>query len=240
MTTHLQALPHPAPSAPRPAGLLPPNEEIADVLERMGELLVQNGEPNPYRVQAYVQAARMVREHEQPLARLYADGGTDALLDLPGIGPSLAGHIARYAETGRIGLKDRLEAVADPAALFESVPSIGPALAQQLVHDLGLRTLAALERACYDGRVEALPGMGPRRTEGLRLQLNAINGRDARRRLRRVRRSVLKLEAARRRDAEQEPAPLRLVAPAPNQADLFGAPDPEPPRPSAPALRLAA
>jgi DNA polymerase/3'-5' exonuclease PolX len=222
--------------------LLPPNEEVADVLDRMGELLVQNGEPNPYRVQAYVQAARMVRAHDAPLASLYAEGGKDALMDLPGIGPSLAEHVARYVETGRIGLKDRLEAATDPAELFESVPGVGPALAQQLVGDLGLRTLAALERACYDGRVEALPGMGPRKTEGLRLQLNALIGRESRRRLRRVRRSVLKLEAARRRAAEQEPAPLRLVEVSENQTDLFGdgSPDPEPPTPAAPALRLAA
>ena len=133
------------------------------MLDRMGELLVQNGEPNPYRIQAYVQAARMVREHDAPLSQLFADGGKAALLDLPGIGPSLAEHIVRYVETGRIGLKDRLEAVADPAALFETVPGIGPLLAEQLAQVLGLRSLTALERACYDGRVEALPGMGPRK-----------------------------------------------------------------------------
>ena len=240
MTTSLSPLPRPALAARKPAGLLPPNEEIADVLDCMGELLVENGEPNPYRVQAYVQAARMVREHDAPLSTLYAEGGKDALMDLPGIGPSLAEHVARYVETGRIGLKDRLEATADPVGLFESVPGVGPALAQQLAHDLGLRSLAALERACYDGRVEALPGMGPRKTEGLRLQLNALIGRESRRRLRRVRRSVLKLEVARRRATEQEPAPLRLVEVSPNQADLFGDGDPEPPTPSAPALRLAA
>ena len=45
----------------------PTNIELAEALEQMAEVLVRQGESNPYRVQAYLQAAGMIREY--PRAR---------------------------------------------------------------------------------------------------------------------------------------------------------------------------
>lgn len=196
----------------------PTNEELADVLEQMAELLIDLEEPNPYRVQAYVHAADTVRELETPLAARYGEGGRKALQELPTIGASMASHLGRYIETGRIGLKDRLQSVADPAALFRSVPGIGPKLAARIAGELGLRSLVELERAAFDGSLAAL-GVGPRRLEGLKLQLNTILYRAARQRARRVRRAVSQLMAASPRPPQPPPPPapeerqttLRLV-----------------------------
>ncbi len=177
----------------------PTNIELADALDQMGEVLVRQGEPNPYRVQAYLQAAAMVRALDEPVARLYGEGGRDALTGLPGIGVSLAHHIAQYIETGRIGLRDRLLRASDPVALLATVPGVSRRLAQRFVDELGVRSLADLERAAHDGRLQALDGVGPRRTEAIRLQLNSILNRSARRRARRVRRQVVQLAAVQRR-----------------------------------------
>lgn len=181
----------------------PTNEELAGVLEEMAALLTKLNEPNPYRVQAYLQAAAMLREQEAPVVLLYAEGGRKALMDLPGIGVSLALHLAQYIENGRAGLHDRLRAAADPVGLLASVPGLGEALAHRIVDELGVTTLTELEKAAQDGRLAALDGFGPRRLEGLRLQLGAILHRAARRRVRRVRRDLLRLAAARAR-AERE------------------------------------
>jgi DNA polymerase (family 10) len=181
----------------------PTNEELAGVLEEMGALLTRLGEPNPYRIQAYLQAAVMLREHDEPVALLYGAGGRKALMDLPGIGVSLATHLAQYIEDGRAGLHDRLREVADPVGLIASVPGIGEALAGRIVRKLGVTTLAELEKAVQDGRLAALEGFGPRRLEGLRLQLNSVLHRAARRRARRVRRDLVRLAAARARAEAQ-------------------------------------
>ncbi|WP_420457327.1 helix-hairpin-helix domain-containing protein [Rubrivirga sp.] len=180
----------------------PTNPELAEALDQMAEVLVRQGESNPYRVQAYLQAAAMVRDLDEPVARLYGAGGREALLSLPGIGVSLAHHIAQYVETGRIGLRDRLLRADDPAALLATVPGVSRRLAQRLVDELGVESLAELERAAHDGRLQDLDGVGPRTTEAIRLQLNSILNRSARRRARRVRRQVAQLAAAQRR-AEQ-------------------------------------
>ena len=177
----------------------PTNIELAEALEQMAEVLVRQGESNPYRVQAYLQAAGMIRELEEPVARVYGDGGREALTSLPGIGVSLAHHIAQYVESGRIGLRDRLLRADDPAALLATVPGVGRVLAQRLVDELGVESLAELERAAHDGRLIDLDGVGPRRTEAIRLQLNSILNRTARRRARRVRRQVAQLASTQRR-----------------------------------------
>ena len=177
----------------------PTNIELAEALDQMAEVLVRQGEPNPYRVQAYLQAAAMVRDLDEPVTRLYGEGGRDALMSLPGIGVSLAHHVAQYVETGRIGLRDRLLRTDDPAALLATLPGVSERLARRLVDELGVESLAELERAAHDGRLQDLDGVGPRTTEAIRLQLNSILNRSARRRARRLRRQVAQLAAVQRR-----------------------------------------
>ena len=177
----------------------PTNVELAEALEQMAEVLVRRGEPNPYRVQAYLQAAGMLRELDEPVAALYGEGGRDALTTLPGVGVSLAHHIAQYVETGRIGLRDRLLRAEDPVALLSSLPGVSRGLAKRLVGELGIESLAELERAAHDGRLQDLDGIGPRTTEAIRLQLNSVLNRSARRRARRVRRQVQQIASAQRR-----------------------------------------
>ena len=204
----------------------PTNVELAEALEQMAELLVRRGEHNPYRVQAYLHAAQTVRALPVPVATIYGDGGTDALTDLPGVGVSLAGHLAQYVETGRIGLRDRLLAAADPVALLETLPSVGHRLAVRLVDELGVRSLAELERAAIDGRLAAMAGVGPRTVEAIRLQLNSILDRSARRRARRVGRQVAQMMAAEPYEAHANPvteAPAREASAADRPAERPGA-----------------
>lgn len=209
----------------------PTNIELAEALEQMADLLVRNGEPNPYRVQAYLQAAALIRDEEEPLARAYGEHGREALLDLPGVGVSLAAHLAQYIETGRVGLRDRLLAATDPAALLSTLPSVSYRLGRRLVDELDVRSLAELERAAHDGRLLALEGIGPRTVEAIRLQLNSILSRTARRRARRVRRQTLQIAAAQERRLHEAEAQAALAAdeatgavpdaPAPRVATIY-------------------
>ncbi|NNF58565.1 MAG: hypothetical protein HKN04_10005 [Rhodothermaceae bacterium] len=187
----------------------PTNVELADVLSQMAELLVRRGEPNPYRVQAYLQAAAMLRDLDTPAAELFGQGGRESLMELPGVGVNLAQHLADYIERGRVALYDRLMSSDDPARLLATVPGIGDALAERLVAS-GVRTLAELERAAHDGRLAEMDGIGPRRLEAIRLQLNSILHKTARRRVRRVRRQMARLGALR---AQSEATPPAETAP---------------------------
>jgi DNA polymerase (family 10) len=162
----------------------PDNDEIAGLLERIADLLAVQ-DANPYRVQAYRNAARTVRECPRPLVEILQQEGTEGLDALPGIGRSLAALVAEYVHSGRSRLLDRLEGQVSPEDLFATVPGIGEELAQRIARELEIETLEDLELAAHDGRLRRVPGFGPRRAQLVREALAGILGRSGRRRARR-------------------------------------------------------
>jgi hypothetical protein len=173
----------------------PPNDEVADALERVADLLEAQDE-NPFRVRAWRTGARSVRACEREVAALLAEGGPPGLDRLPGIGKSLAGAIAELVHTGRLRLLDRLEGEVSPEDLFTTVPGIGEELAARIHRDLHLDTLEELELAAHDGRLATLAGFGPRRVRAVRESLAGMLGRSTRRRARRIRLSEARAPAA--------------------------------------------
>ncbi len=120
---------------------------------------------------AYRRAANTVAGLAEDIESVLDRAGIAALVELPGIGRSIALAINEMCQTGHWVQLDRLRGSADPERLFEVLPGVGPALAHQLHEALGVETLEALEVAAHDGRLEALPGIGPRRAQMLRASL---------------------------------------------------------------------
>jgi hypothetical protein len=138
------------------------NEAIADKLLEFADLLEQQ-DANPFRVGAYRRAARVVAAHPEPLADIAARDGVEGLDRLPAIGRSIGHAIEEMVGTGRWVQLDRLRGQLEPEKLFQSVPGVGPGLAAAIHDTLEVDTLAQLEMAAHDGRLENVPGIGPRR-----------------------------------------------------------------------------
>ena len=109
----------------------PTNVELAEALEQMADVLVRQGRVQPVPRPGLSAGRRDDPRPGRARRPLYGDGGREALTSLPGIGVSLAHHIAQYVETGRIGLRDRLLRSTDPIALLSTVPGIVSALRGQ-------------------------------------------------------------------------------------------------------------
>jgi DNA polymerase (family 10) len=167
----------------------PDNQEIAENLERIADLLASQ-DANPHRVRAYRHAAAIVRELKQPVSDLLDEKGAEALQDLPGIGSGLASTITEFVRTGRLGLLDRLQGEISPVALFASIPGIGSELANRIHDELDIQTLEELELAAHDGRLANVEGFGQRRLEALRDVLAGILSRTGHRRARRFSRRI--------------------------------------------------
>ncbi|NNL66317.1 MAG: DNA-binding protein, partial [Myxococcales bacterium] len=162
------------------------NDEIADVLERVADLLeAQDGEH--FRVRAYRTGAETLRQLEGPVVDLLRAEGTKGLEKLPGIGKSIAALVDEYAHNLRLGLLDRLEGQSAPEDLFTTLPGVGEALAERIHRELGVETLEELEVAAHDGRLAGVPGLGPRRIRGIQDSLAATLAKSSRRRARRQR-----------------------------------------------------
>lgn len=112
---------------------------------------------------------------------ILARDGVEGLVALPTIGHALAAAIDEMVRTGRWTQLDRMRGTSAPEALFRTVPGIGPELARRLHDDLGVDTLEALELAAHDGRLEQVPGIGPRRAAMLRAALATMLQRRLRR-----------------------------------------------------------
>jgi len=161
----------------------PDNKEIAEVLERIAELLeVQDA--NPFRVRAYRRAAGVVRHSDRSITEMVVS--EDSLEDLPEIGQSLASSIREYVHTGQLRLLDRLEGEVSPEALFETIPGIGEKLAHRIAKSMEIETLEELELAAHDGSLEQVPGIGRRKVRAIRDSLHATLSRSSRRRARRI------------------------------------------------------
>lgn len=164
----------------------PDNQEIADQLDRIADLL-EAQEANPHRVRAYRRAAGTLRHLPHPAADLLAEQGHAGLIALPTIGEQLAGVIEEYVLTGRTALLERLEGEVSPEALLTTVPGLGDELAGRIHRQLGVESLEALEIAAHDGRLAQVPGMGPRRLELVRAAVGEMLRRAGRDRGRRAR-----------------------------------------------------
>lgn len=163
----------------RPANPRPPldNAQVADALDEVAQLLESQG-ANPYRVRAYRVAAEQIRNLKAPVSEILRAEGLSGLMQLPGIGRSLAHAIEHLVQSGRLPLLERLRGLDEPERIFASVPNIGPQLARRIHDTLGIETLAELEAAAHDGRLALVPGMGRKRIRAVR---ESLAGRFARR-----------------------------------------------------------
>lgn len=143
------------------------NREAAALLRRTAELLAAQDEDG-FRVRAYHRAAETVAQLSEPVADLLARDGLGGLIALPGIGRGIAADLSEYVHCGRLPALERLAGRADPITLLASLPGVGIILADRIHHDLGIGSLEDLELAAWDGRLEQVPGIGPRRVAMVR------------------------------------------------------------------------
>ncbi|MGB5177821.1 MAG: helix-hairpin-helix domain-containing protein [Gammaproteobacteria bacterium] len=194
---------------------IPLNQQIAMKLAQAADLLEQQG-ANPFRVSAYRRAGETVSRLAQDIGEISASKGSAGLIALPNIGKGIASAIQELLNTGQWAQLERLRGTLDPVQLFQSVPGIGPKMAEQIHEALHIDTLEALEAAAWDGRLEAVRGMGARRVAGIRNSLATLLGK-TRRRLRMPGsagpevNTLLEVDREYRLQAEQ--GQLQLIAP---------------------------
>ena len=130
---------------------------IAAALRELAELHRFVGGP-PHRPRAYQNAARSI-EASQNVERLVADR---RLTELPGVGASIARLVNELVVTGTAKSLETLRARVPHAMLaLARVPGVTPKTARRLVQELGLTSVADLEAALREHRVQTLRGFGP-------------------------------------------------------------------------------
>src|SRR5437588_10763642 len=134
------------------------NRQIAEVLSGIASLLeFQNS--NPYRIQAYRNAARGVLELAEPAAVIMARGGE---LSIPGLGQRLRSRITELVQTGTMTFYNDLCMQSLPQGVrnLMAIEHIGPRTAIRLYEELGIDTPEKLWLAAQQQRIRRLPVSG--------------------------------------------------------------------------------
>lgn len=142
------------------------NGQIADVFEQMAELLEFRGE-NPFRIRAYRNGARAIRNLSHSVASLI-DEDPDRLRAVEGVGKAVAEKCEVLVRTGSLPQYERLREEI-PAGLLSilRIPSVGPKKAAALYRELKIETLEQLRQACESGRVRELKNFGAKTEQAI-------------------------------------------------------------------------
>ncbi|MFT3781688.1 MAG: DNA polymerase/3'-5' exonuclease PolX [Nibricoccus sp.] len=147
--------------------------EIADVLNEIAVLLDLKGE-NPFKIRAYQMGARALEALEEDLAKIIAE---DRLSSIKGIGEALVKKITELHQTGKLKFYDELCASVAPGLVeMLEIPGLGGKKIKALNSKLGIDSIAALTKACEEGRVAELDGFGAKTQEKI---LAGIKNREA-------------------------------------------------------------
>ena len=146
------------------------NPDIARLFDEVADLL-EIQDANPFRVRAYRNAARAVRDYPEALADAVRSGAKD-LTEIPGIGEDLADKIAEIVESGTLKLHKQLAAKL-PSGLLDllRIPGLGPKRVKLLHKKLKVKSAADLAKVLDAGRVQKLKGFGPKMEEKIRAGL---------------------------------------------------------------------
>lgn len=139
------------------------NEEIARIFDDVADMLEIGGE-NFFRVRAYRNAARAVRDFPAPVADL----ARDRFKEIPGFGADLAAKLATILDTGELPLRTELMRTF-PSGLLElkNLPGLGPKRIKLLADRLRIRNRDDLKRAIEAGQLRTIRGFGAKMEERL-------------------------------------------------------------------------
>jgi len=146
------------------------NGEIADAFEELASLYELDGAV-VYRVTAYRNAAKAIREAGVSVAEMARQGRAE---ELAGVGRTIADKIDALLETGSIPSADKLKARIPPGLVeITRIPGLGPKRARLLHERLGIESIDDLREAAEDGRLKGVQGFGTRAEENVLAALAA-------------------------------------------------------------------
>jgi len=142
------------------------NQTMAHLLAETADLMEIDG-ADSFRVLSYRRAADAAEQTTVDLVAIADD--TARLLEIPGIGKSMAAHLKTIAATGSLPLRDELLAKYGPGILeLLKLPGMGPKTIALLWAATKIAGIDQLAEAIEAGRLTGLPRMGAKQIEKIR------------------------------------------------------------------------
>jgi len=146
------------------------NKDLAEKLDDIADILDIEGvkwEPRAYRT-----AALTISSLSEDISKVYKEG---RLLELEGVGKSIANSIKEYVETGKISKYEELKKKYPiDFESFRKIRGMGPKRAYILYKRLGIKTIDDLKKALDAGKIQNIEGFGKKSEEELKKNLESF------------------------------------------------------------------
>lgn len=147
------------------------NKEIAKQFDFIANLMELHDE-NPFKIRSYQNAYNVIRQNNEEISDL----NFDQLIQIKGIGKSIATDILELFNSGEIKLLNELLAKT-PEGLLDllKIKGIGPKKIRALWLDLSISSLGELEYAIKENRLTLLKGFGSKIQDNILSQIEFLN-----------------------------------------------------------------
>ncbi len=145
------------------------NSTIAEMLDEIADMLDLEGVERRFEVLAYRKAAQTISALQEDIGELYKKRGLEGLMELPGVGKSIAGSIEEYINTGHMGKYDDFKK-RYPVDFKEltKIQGMGARKAYKLYKALKIRNMSDLRKALEKHKISKLEGFGEQSEEQIR------------------------------------------------------------------------
>ncbi|MEM0202067.1 MAG: hypothetical protein QXR73_02730, partial [Candidatus Micrarchaeaceae archaeon] len=85
------------------------NTKIAEIFGEIADMLDLEGESRSFEARAYRKAAMTISSLQEDVSELLRKNGIKGIMELPGIGKTIAERIKEYVDTGKIAKYEELK-----------------------------------------------------------------------------------------------------------------------------------
>jgi DNA polymerase (family X) len=154
-----------------------PKQDVLDMLRELAELtMLEEGDPQSFRVRAYESASQGVAGHGADLAKMSAKD----LEKIDGVGKSTAAKIRELFETGKVAKLEGLRAKHPPGVVaLLKIQGLGPKAVKRLRAELGVESINDLRRVLAEHQLRELKGFGQKSEDKLAESLARLEAQGA-------------------------------------------------------------
>ena len=146
------------------------NKDLAEKLDTIADILELEGvkwEPRAYRT-----AALTISSLSEDINKIYKEG---KLLELDGVGKSIANSIKEYLESGKMSKYEELKKKYPiDFETFRKIRGLGPKRAYSLYKALGIKDIGDLKKALDKGKIRNVEGFGEKSEDEIRKNLQSF------------------------------------------------------------------
>ena len=119
-----------------------------------------------FKIRSYNRAADKIQNLSSDIEDIYEKDKLKGLLKIPSIGKAIATKLEELITTGKIPYYEELK-IELPVDIsqFIGLEGIGPKTIRTLYDELGIKTIADLEKAASDGKIRNIPGFSQKKEE---------------------------------------------------------------------------